>query len=219
MIEAAVVRLINVNGEPIGLLEIEKALAIAAGEGLDLVEVAANADPPVCRIMDYGHFKYQRSKRQNETKKHQKTIQLKEIKFRPKTEDHDFQFKLKHGINFLQEGHKVKVTVVFRGRELHYQDNGRRLMDRFMEGVGERAVVENPLHMEGRFLSVVLSPNKGFKASEIAKSANAAKEAKASALKAKVSVSSKTRSALEESAARTTTKGVTGTVNNVKEEA
>lgn len=128
--------------------------------GLDLVEVSPTADPPVCRIMDYGQFKYQQSKRAHEAKKHQKVIHLKEIKLRPKTEEHDFQFKLKHALEFIEEGNKVKVSVFFRGREMIHQDLGHRLLNKFVELAAEVSTVEVPPKMEGRSLSMVLTPRK-----------------------------------------------------------
>jgi translation initiation factor IF-3 len=155
------VRVISAEGEQLGILETEEALRQAAEEGLDLVEVAPTADPPVCRIMDYGQYKYQQSKRQHEAKKHQKIIHLKEIKLRPKTEEHDFLFKLKHAIEFVEAGDKVKVTVMFRGREMSHQELGRRLMDKFVTQIGEMATIEVPAKMEGRTLSMVLAPKKG----------------------------------------------------------
>ena len=163
-IRAQQVRVISADGEQLGILEIEEALRQAQEEGLDLVEVSPNSDPPVCRIMDYGQYKYQQSKRQHEAKKHQKIIHLKEIKLRPKTEEHDFQFKLKHAIEFVEAGDKVKVTVMFRGREMSHQELGHKLMEKFVAQVGEMATVESPAKMEGRTLSMVLAPKKGQKA-------------------------------------------------------
>lgn len=157
--------MIDPEGEQLGILETEEALRQAEEVGLDLVEVAAAAEPPVCRIMDYGQYKYQQSKRQHEAKKHQKIIHLKEIKMRPKTEDHDFQFKLKHAIEFVEAGDKVKVTVMFRGREMSHQELGRKLMDKFVDEIGEIAAVESPAKMEGRTLSMVLAPKKAQKGS------------------------------------------------------
>jgi len=165
MIRAQQVRVISPDGEQLGILETEEALRQAQEAGLDLVEVAAAADPPVCRIMDYGQFKYQQSKRQHEAKKHQKIVHLKEIKLRPKTEEHDFQFKLKHAIEFVEAGDKVKVTVMFRGREMSHQELGRKLMEKFVEEIGELAAVEAPAKMEGRTLSMVLAPKKAQKGS------------------------------------------------------
>ncbi|MDH4246812.1 MAG: translation initiation factor IF-3 [Deltaproteobacteria bacterium] len=154
------VRVIGPDNEQMGILTIEEAMRQAEEAGLDLVEVAQTADPPVCRIMDFGQFKYQQSKRQHEAKKNQKVVHLKEIKLRPKTEEHDFQFKLKHAIEFVEEGDKVKVTVMFRGREMSHQDLGRRLMDNFVEKMSEYAQVESSAKMEGRTLSMILSPKK-----------------------------------------------------------
>ena len=165
MIRAQQVRVISPEGEQLGILETEEALRQAQEVGLDLVEVAANADPPVCRIMDYGQYKYQQSKRQHEAKKHQKIVHLKEIKLRPKTEEHDFQFKLKHAIEFVEAGDKVKVTVMFRGREMSHQELGRKLMEKFVEEIGELASVEAPAKMEGRTLSMVIAPKKAQKGS------------------------------------------------------
>ena len=144
-----------------GILDVEDALQQADDLGLDLVEVAPNADPPVCRIMDYGQYKYQQSKRQHEAKKHQKIIHLKEIKLRPKTEEHDFQFKLKHAITFVEAGDRVKVTVMFRGREMSHQELGHRLMEKFVANIGDMITIETPAKMEGRRLSTILAPKKG----------------------------------------------------------
>ena len=159
-IRVKTVRVINSDSEQLGILNLEEALRLADEQGLDLVEVAANADPPVCRIMDYGQYKYQQSKRQHEAKRNQKVVHLKEIKLRPKTEEHDFQFKLRHAISFVEAGDKVKVTVMFRGREMSHQDLGRTLMDRFVEQIGETAMVESPAKMEGRTLTMILAPKK-----------------------------------------------------------
>ena len=152
--------MIDPDNEQLGILELEEALNTADDLGLDLVEVSPNSDPPVCRIMDYGQYKYQQSKRQHEAKKHQKIIHLKEIKLRPKTEDHDFQFKLKHALQFMEAGDKVKVSVFFRGREMIHQDLGHKLLEKFVELSSEIAVVEVPPKMEGRSLSMVLTPRK-----------------------------------------------------------
>lgn len=153
-------RVIDPDNEQLGILEIEEALAKADELGLDLVEVSPNSDPPVCRIMDYGQYKYQQSKRQHEAKKNQKIIHLKEIKLRPKTEEHDFQFKLRHAIEFLEHGDKVKVSVFFRGREMIHQDLGHKLLAKFTLQAEETAAVEVPPKMEGRSLSMILAPKK-----------------------------------------------------------
>ena len=152
--------MIDPDNEQLGILDIEEARRQAEDIGLDLVEVAPKADPPVCKIMDYGQFKYQESKRQHAAKKHQKVTHLKEIKLRPKTEEHDFQFKLKHAINFVEAGDKVKVTIMFRGREMSRQELGRRLIEKFVDEIGEMASVESPAKMEGRTLSMILAPKK-----------------------------------------------------------
>ena len=160
LITAATVRVINFDDEQLGVIELEDALSRAEENGMDLVEVAPNADPPVCRIMDYGQFKYQQSKRQHEAKKHQKIILVKEVKFRPKTEEHDFNFKVRHAISFLEEGNKVKVTVMFRGREMSHRELGRNILDRVIESIDEIAAVESPAKMEGRSMTMVLAPHK-----------------------------------------------------------
>jgi translation initiation factor IF-3 len=159
-ITAKQVRLIDENNEQQGVVDLEDARNRAQSIGLDLVEIASTADPPVCRIMDYGHFKYQQSKKQHQAKKHQKIIHLKEIKMRPRTEEHDFQFKLKHALEFIAEGDKVKVSVMFRGRELSHQELGMRLLQKFAESAEETTVVEVPARLEGRNMSMVLSPKK-----------------------------------------------------------
>jgi translation initiation factor IF-3 len=127
---------------------------------MDLVEVAPGANPPVCRIMNYGKFQYQKSKRAHEAKKHQKQVTLKEVKFRPKTEEHDFQFKKNHIERFLSEGNKAKATIIFRGREMMHQELGRRLMTRLVEALGEVADVERPPKMEGYALVAIFLPKK-----------------------------------------------------------
>ena len=152
--------MIDPDNEQLGILELEEAMAKADDLGLDLVEVSPNSDPPVCRIMDYGQYKYQQSKRQHEAKKNQKIIHLKEIKLRPKTEEHDFQFKLRHAIEFLEHGDKVKVSVFFRGREMIHQNLGHKLLEKFTLQSEEAAMVEVPPKMEGRSLSMVLAPKK-----------------------------------------------------------
>ncbi len=153
-------RLVDEENEQVGVVEIEDALNKAAEAGLDLVEVAPNADPPVCRIMDYGQFKYKQSKKLHEAKKHQKIIHLKEIKMRPKTDVHDFQFKVRHAIQFFEDGDKVKVSVMFRGREMSHQELGARLLEKFATSAEEVAMIEVPPKMEGRNMSMVMAPKK-----------------------------------------------------------
>ena len=153
-------RVISAEGEQLGILEMEEALRQAGEGGLDLVEVSPNSDPPVCRIMDYGQYKYQKSKRQHEAKKNQKIIQLKEIKLRPRTEDHDFQFKLKHALEFIEEGNKVKVSVFFRGREMAHQELGVELLKRVQADLEEYGAVEQFPQLEGRQMVMVIGPKK-----------------------------------------------------------
>ncbi len=152
------VRVINPEGEQLGILPIQEALQTAQNLGLDLVEVAPEAKPPVCRIMDYGKYRYEQSKKTREAKKKQTIIQVKEIKLRPKTEGHDFRFKAKHAERFLKEGNKTKVTMMFRGREMVHLDRGRLQLDRFAEALKEVAVIEQPARLEGRNMVMVLGP-------------------------------------------------------------
>jgi len=137
---------------------LKKALELALKEELDLVEVAPNADPPVCKIMDYGKFKYQQNKRTQEAKKKQTVIQVKEIKVRPKTDEHDLQVKIRHIKRFLGEKDKAKVTILFRGREIAYADQGYKVLDRIKEELKEDAVVEQAPKMEGRNMIMILAP-------------------------------------------------------------
>lgn len=160
MIRAREVRVIDDEGGPIGILSIADALAAAEQRGLDLVEVAPEALPPVCRIMDYGKYKYQQSKRAAEAKKKTARVEIKEVKMRPKTEDHDFQFKVKNARRFLEEGNKVKVTVMFRGREVTHPEFGRRLIERIVTEVADIAQPESMPGMTGRFMTMVLAPKK-----------------------------------------------------------
>jgi translation initiation factor IF-3 len=141
-------------------MSLNDALAAAEERGLDLVEVSPNALPPVCRIMDYGKYKYQASKRAAEAKKKAARVELKEVKMRPKTEEHDFQFKLKNARRFLEEGNKVKVTVMFRGREVTHPEFGRRLLERVAEEVKDLGQVEMMPSMAGRFMTMVMAPLK-----------------------------------------------------------
>ena len=131
---------------------------MAEEQGLDLVEVAPNEKPPVCRIMDYGKYKYQQSKRLQQAKKKQKVILVKEIKLRPKTEEHDYNFKSQHVRRFLQDGHKAKVTIVFRGREMAHTELGRRILDRMAGELEDVSTIEQTPKQEGRNLAMVLSP-------------------------------------------------------------
>jgi translation initiation factor IF-3 len=158
LIRTPLVRLVDAEGGQVGIVAIDQALSLAAEAGLDLVEVAPSAEPPVCRIMDYGKYKFQQAKKAQEAKKKQTQTQVKEIKMRPKIEDHDFGFKLRNVLKFLEEHDRVKVTVQFRGREIAYAESGRRLLERVIAEVGEKGTVEGSPKMEGRFLSVFIAP-------------------------------------------------------------
>jgi translation initiation factor IF-3 len=152
------VRVIDPEGKQLGILPLAEALRAAANYELDLVEVSPKSDPPVCRIMDYGKFKYQQQKKAHDAKKKQAVVHLKEVKMRPKTEEHDFQFKLRHIERFLKEGNKTKITVVFRGRELAHPDLGRNMINRVVEETKEYGKVEQDPRFEGRNFVMVLTP-------------------------------------------------------------
>jgi translation initiation factor IF-3 len=158
MIRVREVRVISPEGEQLGILPIEEALALAQERGLDLVEVAPNERPPVCRIMDFGKYKYQQSKRSQEARKRQKVIQVKEIKMRSKTEEHDYQFKMRHAHRFLEEGDKVKVTLLFRGREMDHVELGQRMLDRIITDCKDVSMVEQYPRLEGQTLTLILAP-------------------------------------------------------------
>ena len=158
MIRVREVRVIDPDGNQIGILPIKEALASASEFGLDLVEVSPTARPPVCKIMDYGRFKYEQTKKQQEAKKKQTTFQLKEIKVRPKTGEHDLQTKLGHIKKFLDRKDKVKVTVMFRGREIALSSRGRELLKEIAAQVEDLAVVEQEPKFEGRTMMMVLAP-------------------------------------------------------------
>ncbi len=145
-------------GEQLGIMPTVEALTRARERELDLVEVAPDAQPPVCRIMDFGKYKYTQSRRLKEARKKQTTIQVKEVKMGPKTEKHDFEFKVKHVRRFLEEGHKAKVTVRFKGREMAHTELGWKMLQKMVEAVQDIASVENNPRMEGRMLHIVLSP-------------------------------------------------------------
>ncbi|MBU6459726.1 MAG: translation initiation factor IF-3 [Proteobacteria bacterium] len=159
-INAPQIRLIGVDNEQLGIVGLAQALELAEEAQVDLVEIAPQAEPPVCRLMDYGKFKYQQSKRQHEAKVKQKQIQVKEVKFRPGTDEGDYQVKLRNLIRFLQEGDKTKVTLRFRGREMTHQEIGVRLLRRVEEDLSEDGVVEQFPRLEGRQMVMVISPKK-----------------------------------------------------------
>jgi len=159
-ITAPEVRLVGVEGEQLGIVKIYDALRQAEEADLDLVEIAPTAQPPVCKIMDYGKFKYQESKKQHEAKLKQKQVQIKEIKFRPGTDEGDYQIKLRNLIKFLEEGDKTKITLRFRGREMAHQEIGMAQLRRVSGDLAELAVVEQFPKMEGRQLVMMLAPKK-----------------------------------------------------------
>jgi translation initiation factor IF-3 len=152
--------LVGAESEQLGIVPIAQALAAAEAAGLDLVEIAPMAQPPVCRIMDFGKFKYQEAKRAHEAKLKQKQVQVKEIKFRPGTDENDYQIKLRNVIKFLGEGDKAKITLRFRGREMAHQEIGMRVLERIKADLGELIQVEQFPKMEGRQLIMVLAPTK-----------------------------------------------------------
>ncbi len=157
-IRAREVRVIGAEGEQLGILPRLDALQIAKDGGLDLVEVAATAEPPVCRIMDFGKFKYEQQKKKQEAKKNQSVVQIKEIKVRPKTDDHDYETKVRHIRRFLEDGDRVKVTVFFRGREIVHKDRGQSILERVIEDVKDIGKVEQDPSAEGRTLQMLLVP-------------------------------------------------------------
>ncbi|OGW17765.1 MAG: translation initiation factor IF-3 [Nitrospinae bacterium RIFCSPLOWO2_12_FULL_45_22] len=158
MIRVPEVRVIGPDGQQKGILSVSRALELAREEGLDLVEVAPNEKPPVCRVMDYGKYKYKQSKKLQEAKKKQKTLQIKEIKMGPKTDEHDYQFKLKHARRFLSEGNKTKINILFKGRELDHIHLGKNILDRLAQELSDVASVEQASKLEGRNLTIVLAP-------------------------------------------------------------
>ncbi|ACT49966.1 MULTISPECIES: translation initiation factor IF-3 [Methylovorus] len=159
-ITAQQIRLVGVDGEPLGIMSLNEAFAKAEEADIDLVEIAPQAQPPVCRLMDYGKFKYAESKRQHEARLKQKQVQVKEVKFRPGTDEGDYQVKLRSLIRFLQEGDKAKITLRFRGREITHQELGLALLKRVEADLQEHAVVEQFPKMEGRQMVMVLGPHK-----------------------------------------------------------
>jgi translation initiation factor IF-3 len=157
------IRVIDETGQQLGIMPPPQALTIARSKGLDLVEISPTAVPPVCRIMDYGKYQYQEAKRTREAKKHQKVIEVKEIKFRPKVDEHDYQFKKKHIERFLEEGDKVKATVFFRGREMAHPEIGHRILTRLIEELADVALPETMPRQEGNQMHTILSQKRGSK--------------------------------------------------------
>jgi translation initiation factor IF-3 len=155
------IRLIDADGEQLGVVALEEAKERAAEAGLDLVEVAPGARPPVCRLMDYGKYKYEEARKAREAKKKQHTVQVKEVKYRPGIEDHDYEFKTRHVRRFLEDGDKVKVTMMFRGRQLSHPELGLEVLERVVEDVADLGKVESQPTREGRSMIMMLSPLKG----------------------------------------------------------
>lgn len=152
------VRVIDEDGTQLGIMQIRDARRVAEEKNLDLVNVAPTAKPPVCRVMDYGKFKYEQSKKEKEARKNQRVIELKEVRMTPNIEEHDFQVKLKNVVKFLGEGDKVKVTVRFRGREITHSSIGQQLLTKMAQAAGEQAIVERMPRLEGRHMIMILAP-------------------------------------------------------------
>lgn len=159
-IRATEVRVVAPNGDQVGVKPLHEALTIARELDLDLVEVAPTARPPVCKILDYGKWRYEEAQRQKESRRHQTQIVIKEMKFRPKIDPHDYETKKRHVERFLAEGAKVKITIMFRGREMAHTDLGARILERLAEDVGELGVVEAMPKLDGRNMVMVIAPNK-----------------------------------------------------------
>ena len=157
-IRAREVRLVSEGGEQLGIVPLTEALHIAAEKSLDLVEIAPNAKPPVCKLMDYGKYKYEQAKREKEARKKQKVVEVKEVKLRPNIEAHDFETKARSVQRFLNSGDKVKVTIMFRGREITHPDQGQMLCLKLAEFLNEQAVIEREPKVEGRNMIMILSP-------------------------------------------------------------
>ena len=157
-IRAPEIRLIGAEGENHGVVTPERAMDLAEDAGLDLVEISPNATPPVCKIMDFGKYKYEQQKRESEARKKQKTIEVKEVKFRPNTDTHDYDVKMRNVFKFLGNGDKVKITLRFRGREMAHQNLGRELLERVAEDIAEVGKVENMPKMEGRQMIMMIAP-------------------------------------------------------------
>ena len=155
------IRVIDDTGTQLGIMPPPQAVALARSKGLDLVEISPTAVPPVCRIMDFGQFQYEQQKKARQAKKHQKVILVKEIKFRPRVDEHDYQFKKKHIERFLADGDKVKATIFFRGREMAHPEIGRKILARLMTELEDAALVESSPRQEGNQLHTILAPKPG----------------------------------------------------------
>ncbi|WP_036179166.1 translation initiation factor IF-3 [Palleronia rufa] len=159
-IRAAEIRLIGAEGENVGVVTPDRGMELAEAVGLDLVEISPNATPPVCKIMDFGKFKYEQQKRESEARKKQKTIEVKEVKFRPNTDTHDYDVKMRNVFKFLENGDKVKITLRFRGREMAHQNLGRELLERVADDTKDIGKVENFPKMEGRQMVMMIGPSR-----------------------------------------------------------
>ncbi|MBF0105585.1 MAG: translation initiation factor IF-3 [Deltaproteobacteria bacterium] len=157
------VRVIGSEGQLIGLMTVDGAVKLAMEEGLDLVEISPNAKPPVCKIMDYGKYKYEKQKKENENKKRQTKVVVKEIKLRPSTDKHDIDFKVKHARRFIEDKDKAKISIQFRGREIAHLDRAKEMLSKIIESLSDIAEPEVPPKVEGRTLSVILGPRKTSK--------------------------------------------------------
>jgi translation initiation factor IF-3 len=160
---------IDDEGAQLGVLTVKEALTAATERGLDLIEIVPTADPPVCKIMDFGKYRYELAKKEKLQKKHQHVTLVKEIRFHPNTDTHDFEFKVRHARGFIEEGHKVKATVVFKGREITYQDQGREILERFSQRMEDIAKVDAPAKMEGRQMIAYYVADKSKKKTESSK--------------------------------------------------
>jgi translation initiation factor IF-3 len=154
------VRVIDENGNQLGIILVQEARRIAENRGYDLIEISPNANPPVCKLLDYGKFRYEQMKKEKLQRKHQQQTQVKEIRLHPNTDDHDFEYKARHVRRFLEDGNKVKATVIFKGREITYQDQGKDILQRLLEKVEDITKVEQEPKMEGRSMIMMLAPDK-----------------------------------------------------------
>ena len=159
-IKAKQVRLIDADNENRGIVSIKEALAIAGDAGLDLIEISAQANPPVCKILDYGKYRYEQQKKKNEAKKNQKVVEIKELKLRPAIETHDYEVKVKQAKKFLEQGNKVKLTMRFKGRELSANDMGKQILNKLTEDLDSCSKVDSEMKLEGRQMTVILAPQK-----------------------------------------------------------
>lgn len=159
-IKAKQVRLIDANNENRGIVSIQEALAIAEEEGLDLIEISPQAVPPVCKVLDFGKYRYEQQKRKNEAKKNQKIVEIKELKVRPAIESHDYEVKVKQAKKFLEQGNKVKFTMRFKGRELSANDMGKQILAQFIEDLSDISKIDSEMKLEGRQMTMILAPQK-----------------------------------------------------------